>query len=67
VGARVLAGQLGDDLPTVSFDLHPMDVHNLCFVLRRFKEKRGPRSLRYILKPGQPVAGGVRAVEHRRW
>jgi hypothetical protein len=42
-------------LPTVSFDLHPMDVHNLCFVLRRHKEKSGPRSLRYILKPGQPV------------
>lgn len=42
-------------LPTISFDLHPMDVHNLCFVLRRHKEKVGPRSLRYILKPGQPV------------
>ena len=42
-------------LPTVSFDLHPMDVHNLCFVLRRHKERAGPRSLRYLLKPGQPV------------
>jgi len=42
-------------LPTVSFDLHPMDVHNLCFILRRFKERVGPRSLRYRLKPGQPV------------
>ena len=42
-------------LPTVSFDLHPMDVHNLCFVLRRNKEKAGPRSLRYLLKPGHPV------------
>ncbi len=42
-------------LPTVSFDLHPMDVHNLCFVLRRNKEKTGPRSMRYLLKPGQPV------------
>lgn len=42
-------------LPTISFDLHPMDVHNLCFVLRRHKEKVGPRSLRYVLKPGQPV------------
>ena len=42
-------------LPTVSFDLHPMDVHNLCFVLRRNKERTGPRSLRYVLKPGQPV------------
>lgn len=42
-------------LPTISFDLHPMDVHNLCFVLRRNKEKVGPRSLRYKLKPGHPV------------
>lgn len=42
-------------LPTISFDLHPMDVHNLCFVLRRRKEKFGPRSMRYILKPNQPV------------
>jgi hypothetical protein len=42
-------------LPVVSFDLHPMDVHNLCFVLRRHKEKKGPRSLRYHLRPGEPV------------
>lgn len=42
-------------LPTISFDLHPMDVHNICFVLRRKKEKFGPRSMRYILKPNQPV------------
>lgn len=42
-------------LPTVSFDLHPMDVHNLCFVLRRYKEKVGPRSMRYHLTPGEPV------------
>lgn len=42
-------------LPTISFDLHPMDVHNLCFVLRRHKEKVGPRSLRYKLRPGEPV------------
>jgi len=42
-------------MPTTSFELHPMDIHNLCFVLRRHKEKRGPRSLRYHLKPGEPV------------
>jgi len=42
-------------LPAVQFDLHPMDIHNLCFVLRRRKEKHGPRSLRYVLKPGHPV------------
>jgi hypothetical protein len=65
VGPRVLAGQLGDDLPTVSFDLHPMDVHNLCFVLRRHKEKRGPRSLRYMPEAGPAGRGGVRAVASR--
>jgi hypothetical protein len=42
-------------LPMTSFNLHPMDVHNLCFVLRRHKEKKGPRSMRYQLKPGEPV------------
>ncbi len=42
-------------LPARTFDLHPMDVHNLCFVLRRHKEKRGPRSMRYKLTPGEPV------------
>ena len=42
-------------LPMVSFQLHPMDVHNICFVLRRNKELHGPRSIRYILEPGQPV------------
>ncbi|MEZ4452297.1 MAG: hypothetical protein R3B09_22715 [Nannocystaceae bacterium] len=42
-------------LPTISFDLHPMDVHNMCFVLRRHREKVGPRSMRYHLSPGKPV------------
>lgn len=42
-------------LPTTSFELHPMDIHNLCFILRRHKEKCGPRSMRYHLKPGEPV------------
>jgi hypothetical protein len=42
-------------LPTTSFTLHPMDVYNICFVLRRHKENLGPRSLRYILKPGEPI------------
>ncbi len=42
-------------LPMTSFTLHPMDVHNLCFVLRRHKEKKGPRSMRYHLKPHEPV------------
>lgn len=42
-------------LPAISFDLQPMDVYNICFILRRHKEKKGPRSLRYHLKPGEPV------------
>jgi hypothetical protein len=42
-------------LPARTFDLHPMDVHNFCFVLRRKKEKKGPRSMRYILEPGRPI------------
>ena len=42
-------------LNKVSFDLHPMDVYNFCFILKRYKEKKGPRSIRFVLKPGQPV------------
>ncbi|HEY9604666.1 MAG TPA: hypothetical protein V6C85_23880, partial [Allocoleopsis sp.] len=42
-------------LPTVRFDLHPMDIHNICFVLRRHKEQKSPRGMRYHLKPGEPV------------
>ncbi|HEV7559491.1 MAG TPA: hypothetical protein VGO00_28640, partial [Kofleriaceae bacterium] len=42
-------------LPASVVDLHPMDVHNLCFVLRRNKELFGPRSLRFKLVPGAPV------------
>ncbi len=39
----------------VEIDLHPMDVYNICFHLKRKKEKEGPRSLRWIFKPGQPL------------
>ena len=42
-------------LPGYSFDLHPLDVHNFCFILRRLKEKQGPRSMRFHLSPGEPV------------
>jgi hypothetical protein len=42
-------------LPATQFDLHPMDIHNICFILRRHKEKQSPRSMRYHLQPGQPV------------
>jgi hypothetical protein len=42
-------------LPMLSFQLHPMDLHNFCFILRRHRELKGPRSMRYVLRPGQPV------------
>lgn len=42
-------------IPANTFELHPMDVYNICFILKRHKEKEGPRSIRYILKPGEPI------------
>ena len=42
-------------LPATKFDLHPMDIYNMCLVLRRHKEKQGPRSIRYFLEPGEPI------------
>ena len=42
-------------LPARTFRLHPMDVHNLCFVLRRKREKAGPRAIKWVLVPGEPV------------
>lgn len=42
-------------MPMITFDLHPMDIYNICTILRRNKERLGPRSLKYILKPDQPV------------
>ncbi|HEX7315049.1 MAG TPA: hypothetical protein VF297_14070 [Pyrinomonadaceae bacterium] len=42
-------------LPARTFDLHPMDIHNICFVLRRRREQKGPRAMRYHLTPGEPV------------
>ncbi|MBC8035140.1 MAG: SWIM zinc finger family protein [Chitinophagaceae bacterium] len=51
-------------LPAVYFDLHPMDVYNFCLWLRRFKEKKGPRSIRYILEPGKPVRAIFEPWDH---
>jgi hypothetical protein len=42
-------------LPATTFDLHPMDIFSICQFLRRFKEKKGPRALRFILEPGKPI------------
>jgi len=43
------------NLPARRLDLHPMDVHNFCHVLRRRRERAGPRSIRFVLTPGEPV------------
>lgn len=42
-------------LPMVTLRLQPMDLHNICYVLRRKKERVGPRSLRFLLEPGEPI------------
>jgi len=42
-------------LPATVFDLHPMDIFSLCQFLRRFKEKEGPRAIRFILEPDKPI------------
>ena len=42
-------------LPATEVTLHPMDVYNICRILRRRKEVFGPRAMRYVLKPGDPV------------
>ncbi len=36
-------------------DLHPLDIHNFCWVLRRRKARHSPRGMRYHLEPGKPV------------
>jgi hypothetical protein len=42
-------------LPATTFDLHPMDVHNLCLFLRRHREILGPRGMRFVLEPDRPI------------
>ncbi|WP_431259340.1 SWIM zinc finger family protein [Roseateles chitinivorans] len=42
-------------LPATVVELHPMDLHNLCAVLRQRKERAGPRSLRFELAPDGPA------------
>lgn len=51
-------------LPANVVELHPMDVHNLCLVLRRNKELFGPRSLKFQLTPGAPVKIVVEPWNH---
>ena len=52
-------------LPMHSLELHPMDVHNICLSLRRRKERQGPRSLRFHLKPEQPVQITLEPWNHK--
>ncbi|MDO5624921.1 MAG: SWIM zinc finger family protein [Pseudomonadota bacterium] len=42
-------------LPATVVELHPMDVHNLCAVLRQRRERAGPRSIRFELGGNGPV------------
>ena len=42
-------------LPSTTFDLHPMDLYNFLFMLKRYKAKIGPRSIRFKLNPGKPI------------
>ncbi|WP_044641164.1 SWIM zinc finger family protein [Risungbinella massiliensis] len=42
-------------LPTHSFDMRPIDLYNICSFLRKNRERKSPRSLKFILTPGQPV------------
>ncbi|MEP5339361.1 MAG: SWIM zinc finger family protein [Algibacter sp.] len=39
----------------VSFDLEAIDIANFISVLKRNKERKGPRSIKYRLKPNAPI------------
>ncbi|GAA3636441.1 SWIM zinc finger family protein [Flavivirga jejuensis] len=39
----------------VSFELEAIDIANFISVLKRNKERKGPRSIKYILKSGEPI------------
>lgn len=42
-------------MPMVKLECHPMDIHNLCYSLRRKKERVGPRAMRFELIPGKAI------------
>lgn len=42
-------------LESIDFELHPMDLYNVLFYLKRNKEKDSPRSMKYILEPNRPI------------
>lgn len=39
----------------VELELDAMDIYNICFHLKRKREKEGPRSLKFIIRSGQPL------------
>ena len=43
-------------LPAHVVDLHPIDMHRSCSACAARREQPGPRSLRFLLEPGQPVS-----------
>lgn len=43
-------------LPAHVVELHPVDMQNILSRLAARRERHGPRSLRFLLKPGEPVA-----------
>lgn len=43
-------------LPARLIELAPIDIHNICHILRRNREQQGPRSLRFKLTPGEPIS-----------
>jgi hypothetical protein len=42
-------------MPKSSFTLTPMDLYNILLMLKRHKERKSPRSLRFILQPDKPI------------
>ncbi|KQP40053.1 hypothetical protein ASF49_21345 [Methylobacterium sp. Leaf104] len=42
--------------PAHIVDLHPVDMHAILTRLAARRERHGPRSLRFLLEPGQPVS-----------
>ncbi|ACL58061.1 hypothetical protein [Methylobacterium nodulans] len=42
--------------PAHMVDLHPVDMHAILSRLSARRERHGPRSLRFLLTPGEPVA-----------
>lgn len=42
-------------MPVTSFDVEPIDIYNILNFLRKNRERKSPRSLRFVLRPGEPV------------